>query len=613
MQINTNRIFLNFQEPYWLIADCSYETSQGIKDFIGFKYDSQIKKWKFRINYLYIFLNFLKEKELCSQFGLFKQIYEMHFSPEVQSEYQKLSNQLAILKNIVDRSKTNSENFDEYQNYRDNFHFCKKSLKNIQIAGCLWLTTIKKGILAFDTGVGKTFTALEACYLINKTKGKEKILIITPSKIKTQWGEEIENNFPKAKIFNTSDAEKLDKRLKLYEEFYNYDGMRFLVTNFEKIRLDLQYLKTFDIIIIDEASKIKSVKTKTSSNVKNNRASIKELCKNAEYVFALTATPLETNYFNYYGIFNVIDEDFFSGGITRFAERYFEKDYFGLYKKIRRENEKELSDYIRNYIFKSNTKLNVASKTHKIVLEFSFPEMTKYNSINQSVKDELLLKKKFNIATDDPLYVEKREKYLEEISQMALFLSTNRKYQFVDFPQIVFPETYDNLYVSPKMKWLIENLPKLPGKTIIFDSRTESTNRIFEILNNNGINAFVIDGSTFEKKRNTVIKNFKESTDINVLICSDCLSYGANMQFAQNMVFFNLTLTGSASGMKQRAGRILRTGQKNEVNIYLLMMKDTFEDKIYKRMTSRLMDAKKILTGDFNLTKKDILQEIEAS
>ncbi|MCM1260588.1 MAG: DEAD/DEAH box helicase [Staphylococcus sp.] len=581
------KLILDFIKPYWVTVKGEFNFIQEkVKPFIGSKFDSKNKIWKFRIDYLHLFSSLLNYCNIIC-------------TDNLNQAYQEFVNK----KNISEQIKNL-----EIKDYKQ---FCKKELDKIQIQGALWLNFIKKGIIAFGTGVGKTFTALEACCLLNSCNDKyKKILIVTLNQITTQWEEQIQENFSNLKIFNVNNYKD---RKKCYSEFENYNKLSCLVINFEKIRIDLPMLEeiNFDVIVIDEASKIKSTSLTTNKKIKgqkkqlNNRGSLKELCKKVDYVFGLTATPYETNYYNYFGIFNVIDEDLFSGGFTRFQERYFLKDFFGRYSITNKDNELELTEFIKPYIFSKKIDLGVKVNCQKIDLNFTEQDLKNYKAIYEDMKAELMVKKPFLGNVYD---VEQHIAYEKEINESIGFLAVNPQYQFCDFPSIVYPEKYNDNY-SPKLDWVLKNIKNFKGKTIIFDSRTESTDRICKSFDKNDIKYFCIDGTISLNKRNIVIKKLKESNDTHILVCSDCLSYGVNLQFCSNMVFFNLAYNPAV--LSQRAGRIIRRGQKNEVFIYILSMKDTREEKICKTINSRINEAETITNGKLSLKRKDLVKFIE--
>lgn len=563
----------------WVYIDADFKSIQDyIKQFFACQYDAKLKHYRFRIDYLKLFCDDYNKK------------FNIIITEEVNKQYNN------FLQFYQNSEKVKDINIDNYQ------QFCKYNLADIQKQGAIWLSFVQKGILSFGTGVGKTFTSLEAVHFIHNEKPYfNKVLIITLNSIVKQWENEIDKAFPNLKVFN---ACSMKDRIQIYKDFKAYEDFSCLVINYEKVRIDLEYLDMlqFDFIIIDEASKLKSLGRTTSNGNLNNRFSVKKLCDKVNYVFALTATPIETSYYNLFGIFQIINENIFCGGLYRFKERYFNVDYFGNQVLFKEEKLNELKNIIQPYIFFKEIDLGVKSNIHKVELNFYEEDYKNYHKILQDKMTKYLEEHPFpgDISNQDEL-----AEYKKQVKEQMQFETANNKFQFCDFPSIVYPELYSETY-SPKIKWIIDNINIFQDKTIIFDSRTKTTDKICKSFNENNIKYYLITGDISQKQRNKIIEEYKNQDEIKFLICSDCLSFGANLQFCSNMIHFNMNFTGA--GMKQRTGRIIRRGQKNDVNIYLLIMKKTIEDSIYGRINQRVKSADEILT--FSLKQRDLMEFI---
>lgn len=591
------KIELEFKYPYWVYIKSDFITSQKLKTFVGCQYSLSDKLWRFHICYLSLFIKYVYTLNLN---------VELIYSKELSKQFDLYNSKVEINELL----KVKEYDISQKTYFKRNNNF---SLTNNQLQGANWLVNVKKGILAFDVGLGKTYSSIEAAYVANNN-GKKKLIIITLASLITQWKQEIEKQYD-LKCFSIKEfkKQKLDKngnvlsekiiepnaeqRKLIYKEFSNSNEFSALIINYELVRIDFKELKNinFDIAIIDEASKVKATGSMTQKKVLNNRGSIRELLKNTEYVFALTATPFETFLTNLYGIFNVINPDYFSGGYTRFLNRYMKQDYFGSWSIINKENFEEIKELVKPYMFFKKQQLDVKINIHKVDLEFTTQDLLLYDQIIEYVENEIGNNiHKFNYETD--------EEFLNRRQEAIMMSVTNKRYQFVDFPQIVYPENYNSNYISPKAKWLLDNLPKMSGKTIIFDSRTMTTDLLCDIFNKNNIKYFIVDGKMNLKDRNIVLERFKNENEVRVLICSDCLSYGVNLQSAQNLINFNLLFNPSA--IQQRQGRIIRKGQKNDVNIYFLEMKNTFEEKIYDKLDYRSRVASDIFDDNFLKNKR---------
>ncbi|MFA6568475.1 MAG: SNF2-related protein [Victivallales bacterium] len=107
----------------------------------------------------------------------------------------------------------------------------------------LFLAFTGRAMLADEMGLGKTVQTISACKLLRETSGVSKVLIVCPTSLKSEWEEQI-----------TRDEQEINGILRP------------------------------DVIILDEAQRIKNWRTKTASAVKRLRS---------DYAFVLTGTPIE--------------------------------------------------------------------------------------------------------------------------------------------------------------------------------------------------------------------------------------------------------------------------------------------------------------------------------
>jgi len=102
-------------------------------------------------------------------------------------------------------------------------------------------------------GLGKTIQAIGVTVLLKRVKNIQKVLIISPASLKSEWEEQIE------KFTNEKSKFIVDSREKR-EEAYR-DKSFFYLANYEQILYDDEIINTVlqpDIIILDEAQRIKN-------------------------------------------------------------------------------------------------------------------------------------------------------------------------------------------------------------------------------------------------------------------------------------------------------------------------------------------------------------------
>lgn len=96
----------------------------------------------------------------------------------------------------------------------------------------------------------------------------------------------------------------------------------------------------------------------------------------------------------------------------------------------------------------------------------------------------------------------------------------------------------------------------------------------------------VVNGSTKQKDRLAAVADF-EAGKFDVLICSEILSTGFNLQFCSQLVFANTDF--NYKNREQMIGRIKRIGQKNEMTVYDILSLDecAMDNRIMKNLNTK--------------------------
>ena len=166
-------------------------------------------------------------------------------------------------------------------------------LYDYQTRGALFLACRGRSILGDDMGLGKTAQTLAAIELMARERGIQKALVVAPASVKYQWESEI-------KKFTGRAAQVIDgspeARLVQYAEptFYR-------LVNYEQVVRDREAINAWkpDVIVLDEAQRIKNWEAKTSREVKKLKS---------RYAMVLTGTPLENRLEELYSIVQFVDE-----------------------------------------------------------------------------------------------------------------------------------------------------------------------------------------------------------------------------------------------------------------------------------------------------------------
>ena len=169
----------------------------------------------------------------------------------------------------------------------------------------------KGAILADEVGLGKT---IEAGIILSElwAENKRNILIVVPASLRNQWNIELMEKFylPSFILDRESFEEgqtQITKGVKcIYICSYN-----FAVSNVEYF-INIKW----DLIVFDEAHKLRNVYKKSNVMANSLRTAFKSYKK-----VLLTATPLQNNLKELYGLISIIDPEFFSS-LDTFADQY---------------------------------------------------------------------------------------------------------------------------------------------------------------------------------------------------------------------------------------------------------------------------------------------------
>lgn len=159
-------------------------------------------------------------------------------------------------------------------------------------------------ILADEVGLGKT---IEAGLIINQlwVEGRNHILILVPASLRTQWQEELLDKFNlESTILDGPSFRKLQDRSETYNPLSN-TGIFIASHNFAFKYKQFVEKVPWDLVTIDEAHRMRNVWRKGNKTAKVIREAIKGKPK-----ILLTATPLQNNLMELFGLTSFIDENY---------------------------------------------------------------------------------------------------------------------------------------------------------------------------------------------------------------------------------------------------------------------------------------------------------------
>lgn len=435
---------------------------------------------------------------------------------------------------------------------------------------------------------GKTIQMLSVIVDYARKEGRKASLVVSPSSLTLNWQNEAKkftNELKTVVIRGT-----LQERKKLIEEIEDYD---LVITSYDLLKRDIEIYKeknyTFKYIIADEAQYLKN------SNTKNAKA-IKEI--KAETRYALTGTPIENSLAELWSIF-----DFIMPGYL-FTYRKFKNIYeTPIVKEEDKQAMAKLKMLIEPFVLRRNKKEVLTELPEKTVTVLS----NEMNEEQQNIYLTYLAKAKQEIA-------EKVEIDGFENSQMQILAALTRLRQICCHPSL-FVEGYNE--GSSKLEQCIEIIEEAINgghKILLFSGYTSMFEIIEKELKKRSIEYFKLTGATKIDERVKMVDEFNENSNIKLFLISlKAGGTGLNLTGADMVIHYDPWWNISTEN--QATDRAYRIGQKNNVQVYKLITKNSIEEKIYElqekkaKLADSMLDTKTTFINKFS--REEIMKLFE--
>ena len=452
----------------------------------------------------------------------------------------------------------------------------KLPLYPYQLVGVLFLSFTERALLADDMGLGKTPQAIAASRLLAQQHDIKHVLVITPASVKYQWGKEIERfSGESCTIIAGSKA----KREAQYRE-----GSFFTVMNYELVLRDREHVHALnpDLVILDEAQRIKNWRAKTSQ-------AIKELP--SRFAFVLTGTPLENKLEELYSIVEFLDDKLL-GPPWQFMARHIIKDDFGGiigYKDL---------EGVRRAI------APILLRRRKADVLTELP---------QRIDNDFWLE----LDTEQARLYKPLEKQLEallrlpewgpEQNAVALSLLTMLR-EGATAAQLVKPEVKSSSKLR-ELPALVDEIVSEGHKILIFSQWERMTRHAESALAPLGIKSVRMYGGLGLRARHNIVEQFNNDPATMLFISTDAGGLGLNLQAASYVI--NLDLPWNPAKVEQRIGRAHRIGQVNPVNVINMIALNTIEQRVLEVLYRKQALFEEILDVELDPETGTIRTDIE--
>lgn len=394
-------------------------------------------------------------------------------------------------------------------------------LREYQWQGVEFLMNNRNALLADEMGLGKTVQVAVCLEIIYKKKKKLKSLIVVPSSLKYNWEKELNIWAPSLSTKRTSGGAA--NRWAVLRSPFNV-----LIASYTDIRIEIadgNFNKFFDIVILDEAQKIKNATSSTSKAVK--------LIKR-DTSWSLTGTPIENTKDDLVSIFNFLEYGLINVDMRKNQIHKTIKNNF-----LRRKKEEVLGD---------------------------MPPI-----IEQEIR--LVLSKQQKLAYDNYFYYTKST--LDKDSNKGQLLAAITKLKQI----CNYDQDSDKSIKLDTLRPIVDDVISNGKKILVFSQYVDTLKWIASKLT--GYRANIYHGGLNEDKRNKLIEEFEDpnSNTGNILLISlQAGGVGLNLQLAETVVLFDRWWNPSLE--KQAIARAHRFGKETPLHVINFLVNDSIEEKI---------------------------------
>jgi superfamily II DNA/RNA helicase len=425
----------------------------------------------------------------------------------------------------------------------------KVDLYDYQREGALFAARAGRSLIGDEMGLGKTVQAIAAAEIMARHFGVERVLIVCPTSLKHQWEREISR-------FTDRQALVVGGLKPQRNECYAAEGCFFKIANYDTVHRDLSEINAWspDLVILDEAQRIKNWNTRAANSVKQIES---------PYCVVLTGTPLENRLEELVSIVQFIDRHRL-GPTFRFLEHHQQYDE-GTNRVIGYRHLDEIGKTLAPVLLRRR-KDQVLNQLPERLDKYLFVPMTEqqfqYHNENREIVARIVLKWR-------------RYGYLSDADQTRLMIALQNMRMSCNSTYLLDKQTDFSTKPDELATLLGEILEQPQAKVVLFSQWVRMHELVQRRVEKRGWQYALFNGSIPSVKRKAVIDRFREDSNCRLLLATDAGGVGLNLQFAQTVI--NLDMPWNPAILEQRNGRVHRLGQTQPVRVVNFVAQGTIE------------------------------------
>ena len=473
-------------------------------------------------------------------------------------------------------------------------------------------------------GLGKTPIAISAAEELQQQGSINCCLVVCPPSLKYEWAQKIAQftDLPREskKVGDQSitipvsqQCVLIDGDKKTRDDWYNLVIQhiyypKYIIIGYDNVLNDYSYiakLKT-DMVVLDEATAIKSFKAQRSKK-------IKKLLR-PPYRLALTGTPIENKPDELFSIMQWVD-DTVLGRYDLYEKAYINRNKFGWVESYK--NLPTLRDKIAPAISRLTSKdVSVAKFMPKAIEEDWYVDMDDSTKrIYKKIASDML----HQLSLENPYADFDMHDYYQGVDEskpsgklMAMYMCLE---MLLDHPDLIIwsgikytqerpggsryayelwqSGSLDNVTSSPKLAKLISEIGKSSSGKILIYSQYKY---MIEIINDHITNATQFHGGMPPVKKAESVAKFRNDPNCRFFLSSHAGAYGLDMNMSDLLINYDQSWSaGRQDQINHRNQR--RSSTFTEVNIRNLITRNSVEERKARVLGRKRRLGSSILDG----------------
>ena len=422
-------------------------------------------------------------------------------------------------------------------------------------------------LLADEVGLGKT---IEVGMILKEMHFRDSggaVLVLTPAQLAKQWQAELLEKFGLGFVCNYDDD---------FEGFGSHDRIIASIDTAKSHRHRSTVLaRDWDVLVLDEAHYVKNEETDRYDLLDH---------LSYDYAFFLTATPIQNALTDLYNIVSLLRPGLF-GTREQFQHEFVDTEQETL------ANRASLQERLDRVMIRNRREDTDIDFTERTIDTRTFDPTPAERDLYDTVTEYVQTAYSENRGGKLVLMLLQKE---VTSSPAALRHTIARRLEEGEHPAHAsrladILDRIDDVETVTKQERLLDIVTEArdrveKGRVIVFTQFRATQQQVLDRLADEGYTVHAFHGGHSSSEKERIVERFEQQGG--VLVSTDAMSEGRNLQFCNIMV--NYDLPWNPMRVEQRIGRIHRIGQKRGVYVFNMALKDTIDEYVLERLYHKI-------------------------